>query len=328
LRRGAGVHRSNLRQAPGSGVDRVTRLGFSLIARRPCFRANSVLRSATPIFVSRGPEQRPKPASPQRREPMIVRRLAKAALLGASLMALGGGASLAATKQHPPARSEASMVEPGAVAALTRMSAFLRANPTFTVKLETQRDEVDAYGQLLTFDGATTYKVKAPDGMDIETSDGDERRQYIYDGHSVTVFDPKTGFYGHFSAPPTIRQTIREAEDKYGIWIPLTDLFRWGEDPDEANDLSAAHYVGDATVNGAPAKQYAFRQGDVDWQIWIASGDRPLPLRVVLVARDDPARPQFEADLSWDTAPQFAADTFVFKPPPEAKAIPLAAAGR
>jgi hypothetical protein len=242
----------------------------------------------------------------------------------------GGAASAAAKAQSRPAAAaaKADLIEPGALAALSRMSAYLRSNRTFQVKLETQRDDVDAFGQVLTFDGASTYSVRAPDGLAIDTREADETRRYVYDGRSVTVFDPKTGYYGHFPAPPTIRQTLDEAEAKYGIHLPLSDLFTWGEDPDQGRNLTAAHYVGQATVNGQAARHYAFRQPNIDWQIWIADGDKPLPLRVVVVGASDPSRPQFEADLTWDTSPQFAADTFVFTPPPQAKAIPMASADR
>jgi hypothetical protein len=260
---------------------------------------------------------------------MTVMRLAKATLLGASLAALAAGAPMAASvRHHAAAHAAAPTVEPEAVAALARMSAYLRTNPTFEVKLAIQRDDVDAYGQILTFNGLTTYKVRAPDGLNIEVSDDQGTKQYIYDGKSVTVFDPKTGFYAHFAAPPTIRATLEEAETKYGIVVPLADLFRWGQDGDQASQLTSAHYVETTQVDGQEADHYAFRQDGVDWQIWIATGDKPLPLRVVIVPSDDPARPQFEADLTWDVSPQFAADTFVFTPPPQARAIPIATASQ
>lgn len=260
---------------------------------------------------------------------MSTARLATAARFGAVLLAAGGGASMAAAKpahQHPSPAAQASQIEPAAVAALARMSAFLRSNRTFEVRMDMQRDEVDAYGQILTFSGASTYKVRAPNGLEIETSDAGQSRRYVYDGKSVTVFDPKSRYYGRFDAPPTIRETLDQAQTKYGIRIPLADLFRWGDDPNQANELTAAHFVDSETVGGQDAQHFAFREKGVDWQIWIADGDKPLPLRVVVVAADDPARPQFEADLTWDTAPQFAADTFVFTPPAQAKVIPMAAA--
>jgi hypothetical protein len=266
---------------------------------------------------------------------MTVTRLARAALIGASLLALPVGALAAAkTSTHRSATAAAApaaptnQVEPEAVAALEKMSAFLRSNKTFQVKMQTQRDEVDAFGQILTFNGDATYKVKAPDGLAIDSSDANHSRQYVYDGKSVTVYDPETGYYGHFDAPPTIRQMLEEAANKYGVHIPLTDLFRWGENGSDAHEFTAAHYVGPAKIDGQAAKQYAFRETGVDWQIWIADGDKPVPLRVVIVSADDPAKPQFEADLSWDLTPQFAADTFTFTPPANAKAIPMATANQ
>ena len=259
---------------------------------------------------------------------MYVTRRVKAALAGASLAVLATGASFAAAAPAKPAPATASQVEPGALQALARMSAYLKTNNSFEVTSNLQRDDVDDYGQTVTFNGQTSYKVKSPNAFNIEVSERDTTRRYIYDGKSVTVFDPKTSFYAHFNAPPTIRQTLDDVEAKYGITVPLDDLFHWDQGDDGAKQLTSAHFVGKAKVAGQDTDQYAFRQPGVDWQIWIASGAKPVPLRVVIVASQDPARPRFQADLSWDTAPQFAADTFVFTPPPGAKAIPIVASAR
>ena len=50
-----------------------------------------------------------------------------------------------------------------------------------------------------------------------------------------------------------------------------------------------------------------------------SDGDKPAPLRVSIVAVDDPARPQFQANLTWDTAPSFGPNTFAFAPPANAR---------
>ena len=235
-------------------------------------------------------------------------------------------AATAKTTAKPAARK--GVVEPGSVQALHAMSAYLRAIPTFSVKMDTERDEVDDYGQLLTFTGGTTYRVKSPDGFNMEFAEGDKVRSYIYDGKSVTMLDPATGYYTVFKAPGTIRQTLDLAAEKYGLTVPLDDLFHWDQGEDPAKALISGHYVGPARVNGQDAEHYAFRQKSVDWQIWIAKGDKPLPLRVVIVGATDPARPQFEANLVWDTAPQFTAETFVFTPPANAKMIPIRSEGQ
>lgn len=236
--------------------------------------------------------------------------------------ALGCGAIDAQGAQPPaPAAAGPAQVDPRAVDALARMSAYLRSIPAFQITLQTQRDDVDVYGQLITLSGGATYKVRRPDAFFLDLALPSLVAQYIYDGKTLTVFDPGTARYAKYPAPPTIGATLALAEERYGATVPLDDLFTWAEGDDRAKVLTSAHFIGQAQVGGQTANHYAFRQPGIDWQIWIADGAKPAPLRVAIVASDDPARPQFEADLAWDTAPQFAPGAFAFTPPPNARAV-------
>jgi hypothetical protein len=273
---------------------------------------------------------------------MKVTRWVMAALGGASLAVLVSGTSLAEGAAQPapakaapakkaPAKTAPAdagnepQIEPGVLAALGRMSAFLRTNTSFEATSHLQRDDVDDYGQIVTFDGQTVYKVKAPGAFTVEVTEGPKTRKYVYDGKSLTIFDPKTNYYAHFDAPSTIRATLDLAEQKYGVVVPLDDLFHWDQGEDYAKKLTSAHWVGKTQVDGQDVDQYVLSQPGVNWQIWITSGDKPLPVRVMIIASQDPARPRFEANLTWNLAPQFSADTFVFTPPAGAKAIPIVA---
>src|SRR6185369_3444230 len=217
--------------------------------------------------------------------------------------------------------TEPAQVDSKAVDALTRMGAYLRSIPAFEITLQTQRDDVDVYGQLITLSGGGTYKLRRPDAFSIELALPSQSGRYVYDGKTVTAYDARTNSYARFPAPATIRATLELAEQKYGATVPLDDLFTWSEGDNRAKVLTSAHFIGKAQIAGQTANHYAFRQPGKDWQIWIADGDKPLPLRVSIVASDDPARPEFQADLSWDTAPRFGPDAFVFAPPPNARSI-------
>jgi hypothetical protein len=268
-----------------------------------------------------------------------------AASVGVGATALIAGAPLAANAAAPDAPAASSKapaakpkgakaapakatVDAEALAAMSRMAAYLHTLRTFKVVTATQRDEVDKFGQLLTFGGETTYKVRAPDAFVIDVVEDHKAREYIYDGNSMIVFAPRIGYYAKFPAPATIRETLDLAYAKYGFTVPLDDLFSWNRGDTEHKNLTSAHVVGPAKIAGQDTMQYAFRQPGIDWQIWIAAGDKPLPLKVVIVASTDPARPQFEADLTWDTAATFAADTFAFVPPASAKLITIRSIAR
>lgn len=231
--------------------------------------------------------------------------------------ALGCGAVHARAETTPATgAAPAAQVERPAVEALNRMSAYLRTMSAFQIGLQTQRDDVDVFGQLITLSGKATYKVRRPDAFSIDLALPNLTGQYVYDGKTIAVYDAKTGYYSKYLAPSTISATLELAENKYGATVPLDDLFKWSDGGDQARKLTSAHYIGKAEIAGQSTSHYAFRQPGVDWQIWIADGDKPAPLRVAIVAQNDNARPQFQVDLTWDTAPQFAANEFAFRPPP------------
>jgi hypothetical protein len=250
--------------------------------------------------------------------------------LGASLaLALSAAQPLAAPPKKAPAPAPAPVadIEPEALQALQRMSAYLGTLSAFEIKSVVTIDLVMEDGQKVEIDGANRYVVRRPNGFVIETSTDRKVRQFIYDGKQLTLYAPKLGYYATVPAPPTIRQTLDAAYDRYGISLPLEDLFRWSEPNADARSslLRSAWVVGPATIDGVDTDQYAFREGDIDWQIWIQRGDRPLPRKVVIVDRLDDAHPQFTARLDWNTRPQLAANTFTFQPGNDAKAIRMAA---
>ena len=257
---------------------------------------------------------------------MITSRLATTLLMSAGLALASHGVGSSATRTAKPAAATRSSrdVQPESVAALRAMSAYLRSLPAFEVRAATVRDEISEGGQKLQFTGQNTYQLRKPDGFMVEMAEDRTVRQLYYDGRSLTLYAPRDGFYAHVPAPPTVRDTMEAIYDRYGIEVPLADLFRWGQGDDGTADLTSGYRVGYARVDGVDADQYAFRQRGVDWQIWIARGDKPLPLRVVVTDTSDRAQPQFEATLTWNVAPKFAANAFVFQPPKDSKAISIA----
>jgi hypothetical protein len=211
------------------------------------------------------------------------------------------------------------------VQALARMSAYLGTLSAFEIKADTSFELILDDGQRLTLDGVNRYTVRRPDGFVIETTTDRKVRKLVYDGKSLTLYAPKLGYYATVPAPPTIRETLDRAYDRYGLTVPLEDLFRWS-DPNRGRSelLKSAMVVGAATVDGVECDQYAFREGDIDWQIWIQKGDKPAPRKVVIVDRLDSAHPQYTAKLDWNLAPQLAGDAFAFRAEKGAQPIRLA----
>jgi hypothetical protein len=229
----------------------------------------------------------------------------------ATALAFAIGLSLipmAATVAAPgPAAAKAApndTVEPAALQALMRMSDYLGTLSTFEIKSDTTLDIVTKNGQRLQLGGVAQYKVRRPNGFQIDVVSDFRSRRFYFDGKQFTVFAPKLGYYATAEAPPTIRETLDVIYNKYGIALPLEDLFRWS-DPDSprAQKLTSGFLVGPAIVGGVTTDHYAFREGDHDWEIWIQQGEQPIPRKLAIVDRSDPARPAYVARLSWNVRP-------------------------
>jgi len=217
------------------------------------------------------------------------------------------------------------VIEDEAVDALKEMSNYLMTAKTLQIQTVGSLDVVTNNGQRIQLDGTTTYKVRRP-GFVIDYESDIKSRKFIYDGKTFTVYSPKLGFYASAPAPATNREVLDTIYNKFGISLPLEDLFRWGDGSSAARlqALQSAYNVGTATIDGVATNHYAFREKDVDWEVWIQQGDQPLPRKLVIVDRSDPAKPTFSTRLSWTMNPTFTDADFTFVPDANAKKIQLA----
>jgi hypothetical protein len=204
------------------------------------------------------------------------------------------------------------------------MSNFLMQAQTLGVSTEGSLDVVTGDGQRIQLDGSTTYKIRRP-GFVIDYVSDMKSRRFIYDGKTFTVYSPKLGYYASVPAPPTNREVLQTIYNKFGIALPLEDLFRWGDgqNADRIKALKSAYDVGPATIDGVETEHYAFREENIDWEVWIQK-DQPLPRKLVIVDRTDPARPTFITHLKWQLNPTFSDADFTFVPDANAKRIELA----
>jgi hypothetical protein len=250
------------------------------------------------------------------------------ALTLASTSPLAQAAQAAPPAQPAPAAAATDTapaeVEPEAVQALTRMSAYLTTLVAFDIKADTSLDLVLDDGEKVKLGGVTRYIVRRPDAFVVDMATDWKVRRLIYDGKSLTLSAPELGYYAKVDAQATIRETLDAANERYGLRVPLQDLFRWMDPARNATErLTGAMVVGPAKVDGVETDHYAFREDDVDWQVWIQKGDRPAPLKVVITDRLDPTHPQYEARLHWNTSPALTSNTFTFRPDKNASQIRL-----
>jgi hypothetical protein len=66
----------------------------------------------------------------------------------------------------------------------------------------------------------------------------------------------------------------------------------------------------------------AFRGNEVDWQIWIQEGSKPLPKKFIITSKWLTGAPQFTVVAKkWDLSPKLTEDFFTFVPPQDGQKI-------
>jgi hypothetical protein len=232
--------------------------------------------------------------------------------------------SLSLTAQSSPAPKKAD-INPGAMATLNKMGTYLRTLETFQVKSVQTTDDVLDNGQAIQTNGVIDLLAARPNRLRAEITSDEMHRHFFYDGKNFTIYGQLVNYYATVPAPPTIAELVDKLSEKYGIEMPLVDLFLWGSPQSNTEkDITSAIDVGPSSIDGTSCEQYAFRQPGLDWQIWIQLGDYPLPRKLVLTTTDDAARPRHSQLLTWNLAPSFNDAAFTFDPPDGAQKIALA----
>ena len=108
--------------------------------------------------------------------------------------------------------------------------------------------------------------------------------------------------------------------------IPGADLLLSGAYDEMMKDVLDAKHIGQGVIDGHECEHLAFRNNDVDWQIWIQLGDHPIPRQYVITSKAVTGAPQYTLRIKdWKTDVQVPADAFAFKPPADAKKVDISA---
>ncbi|MDM0065329.1 DUF2092 domain-containing protein [Variovorax sp. J31P207] len=215
----------------------------------------------------------------------------------------------------------ASAVDTASFQALKDMGTFLQTLKRFRASTSLTGERVLADGQKLLHTASATVDVQRPDRLRARMWSIRSEREIIYDGKTVTLFFPEQKYYSSVEFSGSNGELVKKLEERYGFEVPLSDLFLWGTPAAPVDKIESAMNAGQDLVGGDLCDHYAFRQGDFDWQIWIATGAKPLPRKLVIVNRSDEARPQSVSVMDWNLSPAFKESAFRFSPPKGATKI-------
>ena len=256
----------------------------------------------------------------------MPRRIWANAIIGSALALLPAAPALHAgeAEPEPAATATTPSVDSDALFALKRMGAYLRSLDSFAVSADATQDDVADTGENVEFASRMEIRARLPDRMRLDVTSDRNQRQFFYDGQRVVIYAPAVGAYAAFDGGATIAAALETAAADYALELPLADLFTWGSKDDDSDLLTDAFSVGVTRMGGEDCEHYVFRQEGIDWQLWVRTGEAPLPCRLVITTTDEPSQPRYAATLTWDLDVAFTEDTFIFTPTDGSYEIPIA----
>lgn len=218
--------------------------------------------------------------------------------------------------------SPASAGEADAKRLLKAMSDYLAAQKTVAMDFDSSLEFVTKDDQKIALASSGTLTLERPDKIRSTRHGGFANVEMVFDGKTATLLGKEANAYIQADIPGSIDHLIDELRDKLHRPLPGADLMVSNVYDTLMSSVTDVKDVGSGVIRGTECDHLAFRTEEVDWQIWIAQGERPYPCRYVITTKGVKGSPQYTLDIrSWKAGIKVAADSFKFKAPSGAKKL-------
>jgi hypothetical protein len=207
-------------------------------------------------------------------------------------------------------------IDPEADKVLKAMSDYLGDVKAFSANADIDLEVVMKNGQKVQLSSSAEAVTQRPDKMYIKRQGPIAEADIIYDGKTLSLYGKNLNVYYQTDAPGTIDDAIVAYELETGIAAPGADLLFADPYAVLSEGVESSIHLGMSYVDGVECHHLAFREDDTDWQIWVKTGDEPLPMKYVITSKWQTAAPQYQIRFrDWNLKPQISDDQFTFTPP-------------
>jgi len=203
--------------------------------------------------------------------------------------------------------------------ALNRLVAsadFVAAVASYRFEADLSFDVLQRNGQMLEFGETRTATVRRPDRMRVDVKRrGGEQRSLYFDGRHLAVDLPEHDAYVRVEKPGTIDTVLDYMSMDLQVPVPLDSFLSSHFAADSMDRIETGYFVDVEQVGDRWCEHFAYRMPEVDFELWIEEGDRPLPCRVVIAYKREAGDPRFVAQFRrWDLSAETPDSLFAFAP--------------
>jgi len=207
---------------------------------------------------------------------------------------------------------------------LKSMSDYMAAQKVLSFKYDAALEVVTHDEQKLALVSSGAVTLNRPDKIRAMRAAGFADVETFFDGNTLTLLGKNRNIYAQINVPGTIDHLIDELRSKYDRHLPAANLLLSDSYDALMEDVTDIKDLGSGVVGGVECDYLAFRKKEIDWQIWIAQGERPYPCRYSITTKDLAGHPQYTIQIrDWKTGDEVAGTDFSFKNTTDAKRVEL-----
>jgi hypothetical protein len=222
---------------------------------------------------------------------------------------------------HAQQATPTTAAEPNPMSVIRVMCDYLNTLRQFSYHAEGNYDVVYYGGKKLQYGLEMDTYVKRPDKLRVNAQGDLVNKQFFLNGNTMTLYDLKANAYATMDVPPDIESALEKASKDFGLRVSLTELASPMLFDLVSKRVVHSLYVGLHKVRGVPCHHIALDNPNVHLQVWIDSGEKSLPLKVVIEQKKMDGHPQWTAYLSWNTSSPVDDSLFSFSAPSDAQKI-------
>lgn len=218
--------------------------------------------------------------------------------------------------------AQSNSVDPSAMKILKRMTGHMSSLKQFSVRTQVTLEDVLESGHRVDLDVSASVIIKRPNKLRAERRGDPLDQTFYYDGKSLTLYSPADKVYATEPAPKTIEGVLDYTRESLGLIVPVADLVYKNAYELLTKDVNLAMVIGKTVINGVTCDHLLFSRPGVDFQVWVADGDKALPCKYTVTDTGNPGNVSISTVMSdWGYAPVNDDSVFTFVAPKEAKPI-------
>jgi hypothetical protein len=207
----------------------------------------------------------------------------------------------------PPAHAD----EANARQLFKAMSDYMVGQKAISFSYDSDLAIVTSDLQKVDFVSSGTLTLSRPNKLRMTRTGGFVDVEMVYDGENLGILGKNLDVYSRVPSKGTIDNLIDTLRFDFGLEMPAADLISSSPFDIMMSNVTDVKDLGSGVIGGKECDHLAFRTEDTDWQIWIAQGDAPYPLRFMITSKMMAQAPSYTIDVKdWKTGQAVAADTF------------------